>query len=120
MHPSGKLNIRHAYRHLYRGLLRAVQYSKPARYCARDELREAFRKGDKASYDPIKIARTLEFLDLAVKYRSTEHHIIKSVLQTKFWAKYEARYKPQLRQLAMVHYERTLKMLNDSLNICLR
>ncbi|RKF57719.1 hypothetical protein GcM3_186033 [Golovinomyces cichoracearum] len=130
MPPSGKLNIRHAYRHLYRGLLRAVQYSKPARYCARDELREAFRKGDKASYDPIKIARTLEFLDLAVKYRSTEHHIIKSVLQTKFWAKYEARYKPiskmknktnrQLRQLAMVHYERTLKMLNNSLNICLR
>ena len=29
----------HAYRHLYRGLLRAVQYSAPGRYTARDQRR---------------------------------------------------------------------------------
>ncbi|KAG6013578.1 hypothetical protein E4U43_007218 [Claviceps pusilla] len=37
-------DIIHAYRHLYRNLLRAVQYAAPARYIARDQLRRAFRQ----------------------------------------------------------------------------
>ncbi|RKF53313.1 hypothetical protein OnM2_106015 [Erysiphe neolycopersici] len=130
MNSPDVASVRNAYRHLYKGLLRAVQYSKPARYCARDELRCAFRKGQRSDFDARKIARTIEFLELATKYKSVEHQIIRNLLQTKYWAKYQAKYKPiskiknkSLQKLslhAMVHYERSIEMLNSSLNICLR
>ncbi|KAI6249618.1 hypothetical protein HI914_01352 [Erysiphe necator] len=122
--------VRLAYRHLYKGLLRVVQYSKPARYFARDELRNAFRHEDISNFDSIKIARTIEFLELATKYKSIEHQVIRNLLHTKYWVKYNARYKPvskiknkSLQKItlhAMKHYERSIEMLNKSLNISLR
>lgn len=89
-----QLEIRHAYRHLYKRLLRAVCFSKPARYCARDELREAFRKGSRENFDCVKIARTIEFLESAINHKNMEHQIIRNLLLTKFWAKEDAKYRP--------------------------
>jgi hypothetical protein len=70
--------IIHAYRHLYQHLLRAVQYSKPARYIARDRLRNAFRNSKTEEYDAKRLARTLEFLDGAAKTTGLEHKIVKN------------------------------------------
>ena len=72
--------IIHAYRHLYRHSLRAVQFSKPARYTLRDRLRLAFRKGSAADFDPKKIANTLEFLEYATRENGLEHKIVKNLL----------------------------------------
>jgi len=73
-----------SYRHLYRGVLRAVRFSKPARFTARDQLRSAFRKGIAADLDAEKIARTLEFLKNAEEERGLEHKIVKNLLHTEF------------------------------------
>lgn len=72
----------HAYRHLYRGLLRAVQYSTPNRYTARDQLRKAFREPakDGAALDAAGVKRTLWFLKAAQKEAGMEHRILKSLL----------------------------------------
>jgi hypothetical protein len=72
--------IIHAYRHLYRHSLRAIQFSKPARYTLRDRLRLAFRKGSAADYDQQKIQTTIEFLQYATKENGLEHKIVKNLL----------------------------------------
>ena len=69
-----------AYRHLYKHLLRAVQYSKPARFVARDRMRRYFRKSTEDDYDASRVARTLEFLDAAAKARGLEHKITKNLM----------------------------------------
>lgn len=70
--------IIHGYRHLYQHLLRAVQYSKPARYVVQDRLRKAFRTCKLETYDAARISRTLEFLDGAAKSTGLEHKIVKN------------------------------------------
>jgi hypothetical protein len=82
--PSA-LDIIHAYRSLYRATLHAVQYSKPNRYTARNQLRRAFRKEDPSSFDSQKISRTVEFLNLAAQECGLEHRILKSLLHTRWW-----------------------------------
>jgi hypothetical protein len=77
----------HAYRHLYRGLLHAVQFSKPARYTARNQLRRAFREKG-AEYDPRGIARTIRFLDAATRERGLEHRVLKNLLLMA-WHRYD-------------------------------
>ena len=72
--------IIHAYRHLYRGLLRAVMFSAPARYLARDQLRAAFREKG-AQLDAQGIRRTLWFLKAAAQERGLEHRILKNLLR---------------------------------------
>lgn len=79
------LSSTHAYRHLYRALLHAVQYSSPARFVARNQLRDAFRRGDPMQFDQHKISRTLWFLHGAAQERGLEHHILKNLLQTAYW-----------------------------------
>lgn len=74
--------LRHAYRHLYRGLLHAVQYSKPARFTARDQLRAAFRKEDPSAFHKEKVERTIEFLRLAAQESGLEHKLVKNLLYT--------------------------------------
>lgn len=69
-----------AYRHLYQHLLRAVQYSKPARYVARDHIRAAFRNSPPESYDIACISRTLEFLGGAARARGLEHKVLKNLM----------------------------------------
>ncbi|KAL2073358.1 hypothetical protein VTL71DRAFT_10682 [Oculimacula yallundae] len=119
----------HAYRHLYRGLLHAVQYSKPARYVVRDQLRNAFRKGEPATFDQQKVTRTVEFLKYAAQERGLEHQIVRSLLHTQFWEAREGHHltkiaknpaQREIRRTARIHYEMTLAMLNDSMGLCLR
>lgn len=73
-----------AYRQLYRGVLHAVQYAKPQRYVARDQLRKAFRRETPSTFDQEKIKKTVEFLRLAAKENGLEHKILKNLLHTEF------------------------------------
>ncbi|RMZ72721.1 Complex 1 LYR [Pyrenophora seminiperda CCB06] len=72
--------IVHAYRHLYRHSLRAIQFSKPARYTLRDHIRLAFRRGSATDYEPRKVQNTVEFLQYAAKENGLEHKIVKNLL----------------------------------------
>jgi hypothetical protein len=72
--------VLHAYRHVLRHSLRAIQFSKPARYTLRDRLRWAFRKGAADDFNQQKIANTLEFLQYATKQNGLEHKILKNLL----------------------------------------
>ncbi|KAI1817118.1 hypothetical protein GGS20DRAFT_100584 [Poronia punctata] len=80
MTKPASLEIIHAYRHLYKGLLRAIQFSKPARFSARRQMRTAFRE-EGAKFDPQAIERTLLFLDAATRERGLEHRILKNLLR---------------------------------------
>jgi hypothetical protein len=89
--------IIHAYRHLYRHSLRAVQFSKPARYTLRDRLRLAFRKGSTADFEPRRIANTLEFLHYATRENGLEHKIVKNLLFVWWIQERGGRNKPKSR-----------------------
>ena len=73
----------HAYRHLLRWSLRAVQFSKPSRYVVRDTLRAAFRDED-GIFEPSRIQSTLWFLESAATYVGVEHKIIKNLCQIRY------------------------------------
>ena len=83
-----------AYRHVYKHLLRAVQYSKPARFVARDRVRRVFRKSTEENYDASRIARTLQFLDAAAKVKGLEHKIVKNLMHV--WWEQQKFAGPQL------------------------
>ncbi|KAN0112974.1 DUF1763 domain containing protein [Hyaloscypha variabilis] len=122
--------VTHAYRHLYRGLLRAVQFSKPARYVARDQLRRAFRTEHPSSFNQEKIDRTVEFLGFAAKEAGLEHRIVRNLLHTAYWEQKKYIFvnrerrpttiQRQIQGTAKLHYQMTLAMLNDSMGLCLR
>lgn len=79
---TANIQVIHAYRHLYRHLLQAIQYARPNRFIARDQLRAAFREpGAKLDVEGIK--RTLWFLQAAAKERGLEHKIVKNLLVVK-------------------------------------
>lgn len=83
MSNATHLELIHSYRHMYRALLRGVQFSKPARYVALDQLREAYRNSKPSNFDSRKIQRTLEFLHGAAKERGFEHKILRNLLLTR-------------------------------------
>ncbi len=89
MTPPSHKDILLAYRHLYKYLLRAIQYSSPSRYVVQDRMRKAFRDSPPEEYDGRRIARTLEFLGYAAKYRGLEHRIVKNLMHVWFerWRK---------------------------------
>jgi hypothetical protein len=72
----------HAYRHLYRSALQAVQYARPNRFIARDQLRSAFRERG-AQMDPEGVKRTIWFLQAAAKEKGLEHKIVKNLLEVR-------------------------------------
>lgn len=74
----------YAYRSLYRALLHAVQYAKPARYMGRNLLRDEFRKGDPATFDQARINNTIKFLNLAAKETGLEHKLVKNLLRVQY------------------------------------
>ncbi|KAG8417604.1 hypothetical protein J3459_006537 [Metarhizium acridum] len=121
----------HAYRHLYRCLLRAVQYSSPARYIARDQLRAAFRETPALDAEGVK--RTIWFLEAAGKERGLEHAILKNLLRVRGQRDAESRsWKKNLigtaqrdgmksdRGTPFQHYDMTVAMLNRTMGLCLR
>jgi hypothetical protein len=67
-----------AYRHLLRHALRAVQYSKPARYVIRDRLRDSFRNNAADTFDATKLDRTLQFLQAATSSKGLAHKMLKN------------------------------------------
>lgn len=73
--------VLHAYRHVLRQGLRAIKFSKPARYTLRDRVRLAFRKSPANDFDPGKIENTLEFLRGAEEFNGLEHSIVKGLLR---------------------------------------
>ncbi|KAK3488361.1 hypothetical protein B0T13DRAFT_451815 [Neurospora crassa] len=73
----------HAYRHLLRWSLRAVQFSKPARFVVRDTLRAAFRDKN-GTFEPSRVKSTLWFLESAATYVGVEHKIIKNLVHVRY------------------------------------
>lgn len=82
--PS-KHEILHSYRSLYKGALRAVQFSSPARYTLKSHLRLAYISNNAESFDPAKIANTLVFFKHAAEERGLEHRLLKGLLHTWWW-----------------------------------
>ncbi|KAI1418094.1 DUF1763-domain-containing protein [Hypoxylon sp. FL1857] len=128
------IKVIHAYRHLYRGLLHAIQFSRPALYIVRDQLRKAFRE-ERAKLDPRSIARTLRFLEAATRARGLEHRILKNLLLTAYFRHEASRHswrhverlpekkgnmEEHVQQTAYKHYDMTVAMLNKSMGLCLR
>ncbi|KAI0432868.1 DUF1763-domain-containing protein [Xylaria sp. FL1042] len=117
----------HAYRHLYRGLLHAVQFSKPARYTARNQLRRAFRERG-AKYDHRGIVRTILFLNAATRERGLEHRVLKNLLLIAWhrydnannWKHVQKELEIHVQATAYNHYDMTIAMLNKSMGLCLR
>ncbi|KAK7980104.1 hypothetical protein PG990_002968 [Apiospora arundinis] len=131
------LEVIHAYRHLYRGLLHAVQFSKPARYVARHQLRTAFEESG-ATFDAKSVANTIGFLDAAARSRGPEHKVLKNLLMIAYFRLYghrpswkhvkldtqmrrkETEFAKHARETAYKHYDMTIAMLNKSMGLCLR
>ena len=112
------------YRAFYRTALRAVLYSKPARYQVRDWLREAFRHREPTAFDAQKTSRTLQFLDHAASSRGLEHQVVKNLLYVR-----GVRYRRSARTLrtqvyehaqhAYDDYDETVRGLDESMGLCL-
>ncbi|KAJ6441870.1 complex 1 protein (LYR family) domain-containing protein [Purpureocillium lavendulum] len=126
------MDIIHAYRHLYRGLLRAVQFSSPARYVARDQLRAAFRETG-AAWDAEGAKRTLWFVQAAARERGLEHRVLKNLLRVRLlrareganWRRrlHESKQRNDMKaeqETAFEHYDMTVAMLNKSMGLRLR
>ncbi|KAK2032201.1 DUF1763-domain-containing protein [Colletotrichum zoysiae] len=126
-----------AYRHIYRELLRAVQFASPYRYVVRDQLRAAFREKE-ASWDKEEYKRTLWFLQAAAREAGLEHKILKNLIRVaherKQAASWRASYRKaedmkgkklyhegkQITSTAFDHYNLTVAMLNKTMGIRLR
>ncbi|GAB7361189.1 hypothetical protein MBLNU230_g1221t1 [Neophaeotheca triangularis] len=125
--PANRTEILHAYRALYKHSLRAVQYSIPSRYTFRDHIRSAFRSSHVSEFDAIRIAKTLQFLDGAAKYRGLEHRIVKN-LSRVWWERARLPYqrtheRPDVRPFRMNAYDdfdRTIEGLNTSMGLCIK
>ncbi|KAJ5129224.1 uncharacterized protein N7515_005263 [Penicillium bovifimosum] len=123
----------HAYRHLYRQGLKAIQYSTPGRYILLKSLRKSYRSSPSEEFDPAKIANTIRFLERATEVAGMEHKILKNLLLVRYWQQdhlaKEARVprslglgpvEQHLRTSVFEHYNLTLDRLNESLGTCLR
>ncbi|EFQ33416.1 hypothetical protein CGRA01v4_00863 [Colletotrichum graminicola] len=127
----------HAYRHLYRELLRAVQFASPYRYVVRDQLRAAFREKE-ASWDKEEYKRTMWFLQAAAREAGLEHKILKNLIRVAHERQRLAPWKisyrkaedmkgntlyeegKQITSTAFNHYDMTVAMLNKTMGIRLR
>ncbi|KLU81673.1 hypothetical protein MAPG_00758 [Magnaporthiopsis poae ATCC 64411] len=120
-----------AYRRLYRAGLEAVMYSQPARTMVRDHLREAFRdKSRAASFDRQRVLQTCHFLRSAARERGLAHRIVRGLLEIAWHRRRKERLpfhmlklrksQDHIEKTAYVHYEKTIDMLNRTMNLCLR
>lgn len=137
--------IVHAYRHVLRHSLRAIQFSKPARYTLRDRLRAAFRMGTASDFDQQKITNTLELLRYAARENGLEHKIVKNLLFVWWYQDKGARTKGnfklrwvvsiwfgpanadehsapeqlEIRTTAFDSFNHNIRMLNESMGTCI-
>ncbi|KAJ4197585.1 hypothetical protein NW767_001171 [Fusarium falciforme] len=121
-------NVVHAYRRLYRCLLQAVQYTIPARFVVRDQLRAAFRDPD-MRYDENAIKRTIWFLEAAAREKGMEHKILKNLVKVQLGRAYHSSWQPmrgertpmgEVKMTAYQHYDMTVAMLNKTMGLLLR
>lgn len=117
--------ITHAYRHLLRGLLRSVQYSKPSRYVVLERLRSAFRTSPAGEFNAQKISRTLEFLDGATKVKGLEHKIVKNLclvwgMRKKHPWQHTLKDNQLFKQIAYEQFDRSVEALNESMGMCIK
>lgn len=75
----------HAYRHLYRQGLKAINYSTPSRHVLLRNLRKSFRTSYRQDYDPQKIENTVRFLQRASDVAGMEHKIVKNLMIVRYW-----------------------------------
>ncbi|CAA9964896.1 hypothetical protein PTMSG1_08255 [Pyrenophora teres f. maculata] len=122
--------IVHAYRHLYRHSLRAVQFSKPARYTLRNRIRLAFRRGSATEFEPQKVQNTIEFFQYATKENGLEHKIVKNLLfvwwvqetggrTRNYQSRTMTRDELEIKTTAYDTFNHNIRMLNESMGICL-
>lgn len=121
--------ILHAYRQLYRHSLRAIQFSKPARYTLRDRLRLAFRRGHATDFDSHKIKNTREFLEHATHENGLEHKIIKNLLFVWWGQKKGGLGRPapkpttpedvEVKVTTYDTFNHNIRMLNESMGMCI-
>ncbi|KAJ4316859.1 hypothetical protein N0V84_007651 [Fusarium piperis] len=125
---SSKLDTIHAYRRLYRCLLKAVQHTIPARFVVRDQLRSAFREPG-AKYDAKGIQRTIWFLEAAAKEKGMEHRILKNLIKVQLRRGYHSSWQAMrgerspmgiVKMTAYQHYDMTVAMLNKTMGLLLR
>ncbi|GKT49395.1 uncharacterized protein ColSpa_09576 [Colletotrichum spaethianum] len=139
MSSMSRIEQIHAYRRLYRELLRAVQFAAPYKYVVRDQLRAAFREKE-ASWDKDIYKRTLWFLQAAAREAGFEHKILKNLIRvaherqkTEPWKisyrraadmkeKKLSSYEEgkEITSTAFNHYDMTVAMLNKTMGIRLR
>jgi hypothetical protein len=122
------LEIVHAYRHILRASLRAIQFSKPARYTLVSRLRLAFRSPS-SSFERAHIQNTLEFLRYARETTGLEHKILKNLLfvwsdQARGGYKKSSRKKlskeeQEIKATAYDTMNWNLEMLNSTMGLCL-
>ncbi|KAJ4379725.1 hypothetical protein N0V86_004907 [Didymella sp. IMI 355093] len=124
-----KRAVVHAYRHVLRHSLRAIQFSKPARFTLRDRLRSAFTKGAVSDFDQQKISNTLEFLQYATKQNGLEHKVLKNLLlvwwhqdrggRSRTKSKSRQREDLEIRTTAYDAFNHNIRMLNESMGMCI-
>ncbi|KAI9727478.1 MAG: hypothetical protein M1828_006420 [Chrysothrix sp. TS-e1954] len=142
MTPPTDPRIPLAYRNLSKLALRAVKYSSPARHTIRDRLRLAFRKSPPQDFDVGRIRNTAQFLNNAARSQSLERRVLRTILITWYWdpetnphsraAEEERKMKripgPKNRNLENLrwrregrdHYYFLIRMLNQSMGMCIR
>ncbi|KAH6891232.1 hypothetical protein B0T10DRAFT_560485 [Thelonectria olida] len=121
----------HAYRHLYRSLLKAVQYTNPARQIGLAQLRSGFREQG-AVFDREGIKRTIWFFECAARERGIEHKILKNLLKVQQKRMTKNSWNLVLHfhnhgvgpdpheKTKYLHYDMTVAMLNKTMGLCLR
>lgn len=130
---SNRIAIIHAYRNLYKRALTAVSYSYLPRRVIRDRLRKAFRKGHPSDFDPARIRNTLQFLRGAAYPQTLERRVLHSLVHT--WrmqgamrtekevlqlAPKTTEREFELRRSAYDHFNHLVRMLNESMGMCIR
>ncbi|PKY00948.1 DUF1763-domain-containing protein [Aspergillus campestris IBT 28561] len=123
----------HAYRHLYRQGLKAINYSTPSRHVLLRNLRKSFRTSYRQDYDPQKIENTVRFLQRASDVAGMEHKIVKNLMIVRYWDQPLLRKdlrllkglgvdqrSPSLRRDIIRQFNSTLVFLNESLGTCLK
>jgi len=122
-----------AYRNLHKQALIAVNYSSPSRNILRDRIRRAFRKGHVSDFDPVRIQNTIQFLRGAAYNHTLEHKVLMSlthVWRMQSYPRTEAQYlalypktplkEIQIRRSAYDQFNHLVRMLNESMGMCLR
>lgn len=122
-----------AYRNLYKQSSIAVHYSPAPRKVIRDRLRKGFRKGHISDFDPPRIQNTLQFLRGACFNHTLEHKVLLSLMHTwrmqerflseKMYLHYNQKTQQEqldIRRTAYDQFNHLIRMLNESMGMCIR